>query len=50
MEAYREAGPVYPTEVIDEFAMITLLGIVSEIMKRLSIVLQATYHQIFQIT
>lgn len=25
MEAYREAGPVYPTEVIDEFATITFI-------------------------
>ncbi len=25
MEAYREAGPVYPTEVIDEFATITFV-------------------------
>lgn len=25
MEAYREAGPTYPTEVIDEFATITFI-------------------------
>jgi len=25
MEAYREAGPAYPTEVIDEFATITFV-------------------------
>lgn len=25
MEAYREAGPAYPTEVIDEFATITFI-------------------------